>query len=243
MALTWSDVLELVRLRIQDTSTTNQAISDDELLIVNNQALLDWHEAFDDRVFWDPATSTGLQWGAGDAAVTRKITTAADYTKLFSIHYELTETSTTKGVELERIELPEMFYLQGVEALAGDPAFYAVERAAATRVAGNPTSSDVGKWYVYLYPLHPGGFVTALSARVRRAPALMTGNASVYDLTDAEAYHIGTVVSARASTLLNQPQEFIDNIWRELPDAWQQKMNRHVEASTAPNRRPAEAPL
>lgn len=234
MALTWADNLQMIRDLVQDTSTVNQGLSDALLLRLNNEVLQQWGEAFGDRVSWDGATAAGTTWANDQAGVTRKLTGPTTYTKIYGAYAE-TDGTVTLGRPLEKIELHLMLDLQINEGTSGVPFYWAAERAATT------TPASVGKWYIYTYPLHAGGYVEYISLRARKALAAMTTGTDAYDMTDSEARLVGRITAAHAAPLLNR-YNLIDHIWRDVPEYIQAVMRRKIEATT-PVRRPAEAPL
>lgn len=196
-----------VRYHLQDTDTTDQALTDAQVYIELNDAYHDFLAAFPDLLIASVGTITTV-----NGTNTYTLDATDDFRDL-----TICTNSTTGPIERGNIE--EVLDLIGT--LSGtNIRSWAVQRS----------DTDHTIWTVYVVPT-PTTAKTYTFYGHKEPADLSTGLTPM--VGTAEARWIARIAAARAAVKLGRTQQYIEGLWRDLPAQVQNEM-RVVEGAKRP---------
>jgi len=206
--VTLADIRTMVRLDCRDTSSVQPGISDTNMNLLINRALMDYAAFSDgDDVLFTSASGT-LSAGARTASVS------------FSTTPLSVEAVYLSGVKkLRKSSLHEVLQFQAENPNAtGEPDYYAID-------AGGSRDS----WTVNVDQKADQSYTVVVW--YRKEIAALTGTDTVA-FGDQAAYTVGRLAAIEASRILGRSGEFIQNLAAGLPEALRARVAVTFRGST-----------
>lgn len=228
MSQAWSVLRAAAREKSGDSDSTNYVTTDANALVLWNDMYARYQQFFP-RVRSLTATQTGLTTVIGQFYFD---TTLKTIKKILRLWQTSSAGSVTPGLDLEKVEPWEMFLSLGEDSVPATPTKFSYIDL------GTDTGASVGFKRVYFHPLPVAVKTYAALAEVEGAS--LTADADIPDLTEGEAYGLTSLLAARLAKSMGQPQDFVDDLLREIPDTMSQALGIKQER-LAPRNRPNEA--
>jgi len=180
-----------------------------------------WHDKFFARFDRMAGSAT---FGAVTVGLTLK--DSADATvKIWRHVYRQTGASDIiTGPEMDQIAPQRARALQVSAPTPGAPSVIGIERKAANDVSGT-----VGLWTLYPWPIPDISYY--FSADVERNAFYPVADSDYLDCTFLEALIVVTLAAIEGATLAGRDDNFIENLWRDVPAEVQAAMRGEMGAT------------
>lgn len=237
LSLTLGDARTKFRTFTVDEDTVNQAHSDAQA----NRAILDVYEKYwqryGNRVKQYSGTQLALTMANGVLGGMFNVNNAWAIQKWLRLYREtdVAAIPSNASVELEKMERHRLLWLQKNRPQPTDNfSAYCVERVDAESTA------LVTHWGIRFWPLTATGAFAVSADVYLQAPVTLTSDSDLFDMDIEEANIVVRAAAAIASARLGRPDDFIENLWRTIPEDTQEYLRGRMDEDL-PRKRPQEA--
>jgi len=138
---------------------------------------------------------------------------------------------TSASTELEKLAAHEILWLQKNRPSTDSPKYFSIERF------DNVPGSMQSPWAARFYPVSAAPSTHYFTAAILlQSPADITTDSDILDLSSNEEVRIvARVTAAIGASRSGRPQDFIENIWRTIPEDVQEVFRTIERPEKVPN--------